>query len=96
MAETQQVIQPSGSREADHGVINDSSHIPDHQVASLSLETALVDPTTINDDVQILRDHTSNLLDPNNHSTDGQIFQTTSTDQTAISSGVYFRPSQSH
>ncbi|CAL9019075.1 unnamed protein product [Prunus brigantina] len=31
MAETQQVTQPSGSRGVDRGVIDDPSHIPDHQ-----------------------------------------------------------------
>ncbi|PQQ19007.1 hypothetical protein Pyn_30518 [Prunus yedoensis var. nudiflora] len=86
MAETQTVIQPSGSREVDHGIIYDPSHTPDHQVVSSSLETTLVDPTTITDEVQILPDHTLDPLDPTDQSTDGQIFQTTSADQTTNAS----------
>ncbi|KAL6284485.1 hypothetical protein ACE6H2_015414 [Prunus campanulata] len=87
VAETQQNIQPSGSREVDHEIIDDTSHTPDYQTVSLSLETTLVDPTTIRDEVQILSDHTSDFPDPTGHSTDDQIFQTTSADQTANASG---------
>ncbi|KAL6269451.1 hypothetical protein ACE6H2_026362 [Prunus campanulata] len=32
VVETQQNIQPSGSREVDHEIIDDTSHTPDHQV----------------------------------------------------------------
>ncbi|PQM35674.1 hypothetical protein Pyn_33513 [Prunus yedoensis var. nudiflora] len=87
VVETQQNIQPSGSREVDHEIIDDTSHTPDHQVVSLSLETTLVDSPTIRDEVQILPDHTSDFLDPTGHSTNDQTFQTTSTDQTANASG---------
>ncbi|PQP98983.1 hypothetical protein Pyn_36800 [Prunus yedoensis var. nudiflora] len=87
VAECQQNIQPSGSREVDHGIIDDTSHTPDHQVVSLNLETTLVDSTTIRDEVQILPNHTSDFLDPTGHSTDDRIFQTTSADQMANASG---------
>ncbi|KAI5324061.1 hypothetical protein L3X38_033134 [Prunus dulcis] len=69
MAEPQQVTQPSGSREVDRGVIDDPSHIPDHQS----------------------RDHpdqSSDPRDPTDHSTDVQILQTTSANQTANVNGV--------
>ncbi|KAH0988071.1 hypothetical protein GBA52_015248 [Prunus armeniaca] len=59
MAETQHVTQPLGSREFDCGVVDDPSHILDHQIVSLSLETTSVGPTTVREEVQILLDHTS-------------------------------------
>ncbi|BBH05536.1 hypothetical protein Prudu_016950 [Prunus dulcis] len=98
MAEPQQVTQPSGSREVDRGVIDDPSHIPDHQ-------TTPVNPTTVREEVQILPDQSSDPRDPTDHSTDVQILQsfenlyfltlvnvvdhqTTSANQTANVNGV--------
>ncbi|KAH0987939.1 hypothetical protein GBA52_015116 [Prunus armeniaca] len=75
MAKTQQVTQPSGSREVDRGVIDNPSHIPDHQVVSLGLETTLVDPMIVREEIQILPDHSSDPRDPTDHSTNGQTLQ---------------------
>ncbi|KAH0987957.1 hypothetical protein GBA52_015134 [Prunus armeniaca] len=47
MVKTQQVTQPSRSREFDHEIIDDPSHILDHQVVSLSLKTISIDPRTV-------------------------------------------------